>query len=1061
MSLLLVIIEAFLSIIVPGVLLSLALLKKTKLPMFEIVVIGFILGLIFPPVLVWLESYLIPYIHAFSFSESLYNANVIILTLIGIILCFQQKVFNKKQIKWLFGSESKETQVREEYLASSKERILLLRRELSEMGIGLELTKKHEAEEKDLEKKHETEEAILASMSNEEKEKIINLHKEEERKLIEEHEAEEKELLRVHKEKKESGMPIVWLILLFLMALSFGTRVINIGVAPNYFEFDPYYDMISAQYILTYGYQLLYDHSAWPTLVNGTIHRIQPIVPYLEAYWYDIANTHAASASSVDTTLLSLVSSYYPPITAALLVFVVFMLLYHEYGRFPALIGASLAASMPALITTFIAGEQLLEPWGIFAMFFFYAVYLLAVNNTKEKRFAVLAGIAYASTFLGAHYYTVTAGVLAIYIVLQGIIHVLRSEDMREFYKVNAIVIIVFTIFYLLYMPYSATLTERIPSVIGIPVIIAFPLFALIFDFLLEYLSRRYSKLVEGNKALISILSILSVVGIFVVAIEALLGRFNKDIKVLSRFSIASFLGFIIILLILFTPLGKPVDKYIALSTHFITPSIPLFMTVQEYAPTGINFNFGAAGFGIIGLSIAGVNIIIWFILALFTVLELAAIFYRNSRISILMLAAVWPLAIAGMVEVKYLPHFGVGYILAIGVIIGELVMFIMNGYSLKPKRTEVYNKKMLKGLYAISIFVVLLEATVFIQVFSSAMNQNCNTIESNGNAIGYDLFCNQVPNYWLSATNWMRANVGPFGPRILSWWDYGDWINWFGNSNAVLRGDNAVATLDYATAAQYVLGPADSFGASEIAHFMNNVVHAKYLLLDNQLMPKWQALDFLACIDVNETSMQYAEQQGAAQHVPYVLGTSTCELNHDPVYALIPLNISSISSYCQFPNSTVSAVKVILLIGNQEYLNGTYCLPVNFYNSTKPVNLYNPNGTKISNSFIIPNGEFYYGTLQIYGQNFLDFMVVYTPNGPNDTISNAPTEFYSSNYYRGFFFGKLPGFSLAYPKNFTGINYINSTNPVMILQLNNYSGGLPYVTPKPSWVKNNYTMPG
>jgi hypothetical protein len=207
---------------------------------------------------------------------------------------------------------------------------------------------------------------------------------------------------------------------------------------------------------------------------------------------------------------------------------------------------------------------------------------------------------------------------------------------------------------------------------------------------------------------------------------------------------------------------------------------------------------------------------------------------------------------------------------------------------------------------------------------------------------------------------------------------------------------------------------------------------------------------------------MQYAEQQGAAQHEPYMLGTSTCELNHDPVDALIPIppNIS-ISSYCQFSNSTVSAVKVILLAGNQEYLNGTYCLPVSFYNSTKPVNLYNSNGTKISNSFIIPNGEFYYGNVQIYGQSFLDFMVVYTPNGPNDTISNAPTEFYSSNYYRGFFFGKLPGFSLAYPKNFTGINYINSTNPVMILQLNNYSGGLPYVTPKQSWVENNYTMPG
>ena len=113
-------------------------------------------------------------------------------------------------------------------------------------------------------------------------------------------------------------------------------------------------------------------------------------------------------------------SSFYPPITAALLVFIVFMFLYHEYGEKPALIGAALAAAMPTLITTFIAGEQLVEPWGIFAMFFFYAAYLLAVQNLKDKRFAILAGIAFASTFLGAHYYTVDAGVLAVYIVLQG-----------------------------------------------------------------------------------------------------------------------------------------------------------------------------------------------------------------------------------------------------------------------------------------------------------------------------------------------------------------------------------------------------------------------------------------------------------------------------------------------------------------------------------------------------------------------------------------------------------------------------------------------------------------
>ena len=60
MSLIIPLIIGVLSIIVPGFFLALALLKKTKLPMFEIAVIGFIFGLIFPPTMIWLESYLIP-----------------------------------------------------------------------------------------------------------------------------------------------------------------------------------------------------------------------------------------------------------------------------------------------------------------------------------------------------------------------------------------------------------------------------------------------------------------------------------------------------------------------------------------------------------------------------------------------------------------------------------------------------------------------------------------------------------------------------------------------------------------------------------------------------------------------------------------------------------------------------------------------------------------------------------------------------------------------------------------------------------------------------------------
>ncbi|MCL5680360.1 MAG: hypothetical protein M1465_03415, partial [Candidatus Marsarchaeota archaeon] len=102
---------------------------------------------------------------------------------------------------------------------------------------------------------------------------------------------------------------------------------------------------------------------------------------------------------------------------------------------------------------------------------------------------------AFASTFLGAHYYTVDTGVLVIYILIQGVIDVLRGDMTKYFYKMNIIVIAVITIFLILYHPYHATLTGRIPSVLGIPITTSGPLFALIiiaiFDFVPKFLHKQ------------------------------------------------------------------------------------------------------------------------------------------------------------------------------------------------------------------------------------------------------------------------------------------------------------------------------------------------------------------------------------------------------------------------------------------------------------------------------------------------------------------------------------------------------------------------------------------
>ncbi len=1005
---------AFLSIILPGFFLALALLRRTKLNMIEISVIGFMFGLIFPPVLTWLESYLIAYIHAFSFSAGLYGANVIVLTILGIALCVQQGAFSGPGIP---------APAQKSRAAQYASRLAGLRRRISELGVDTELVKRHEREEEEFAARHAQEERAAASLPREERERLSVMHAQEESKLAEEHEREERMLLNNAGNSSSDAAYVlrknwVWILLIALMLFTFYTRMMSIGIAANFFEFDPYFDMQSTMSILTFGYQYLYDTSAWPTAVNGTPHRVEPIVPYLESYWYQISATPSqANASSVSTTLLSDVSSLYPPITAALLVFIIFFFLYHGYGEYPAIVGAGLATAMPALITTFIAGEQLLEPWGIFAMFFFYAAYLLAAQHPKEMRFAVLAGIAYAASFLGAHYYTVIAGVFAIYIVLQGAFDVLRNKDMVDFYKMNAVVIAIIAVFFAVFDPYGSVLTDRVPGLLGIPVTVAFPLMALVLVALFEY-----APLLAKKRGII------------------------KDVNLTERLGWLVVLALLALLLILFTPLGNSVKGYLSLSTHFTTPSIPLFMTVQEYAPTGFNFDFGAGGFGIIGASVGGVNMIVLLVLILFTILSVRAALVRDSKFSILAIAAVWPLAIAGMIEVKYLPHFGVAYILAIGIILGELLLIV----NAKGRERARY---LLLGIAAV---VLLIEfVPTFVTIFA-AQGQTCAQINSTGNGLGFDLFCNTVPQYWLNATAWMRQNVGPYGPRILSWWDYGDWINWFGNSNAVLRGDNAIALLDYRTAARYVLGASDGYGPSNLASFMNNVTDAKYVLFDNQLTAKWQALDFLGCVGTNQTSKAFAVAAGQSVGQPYLLGTSTCELNHDPTYLLVPLSTSSVSDYCQL-SGNATALRTLVLAGNR-ILNQTYCAPTNF--SGNAARLLTTNGTK-TNILLVPNNQFYAGVNNVSGQQFLTFIALYEPNAANSTVTDAPTEFYQSNYYNAFYLGHLPGFKMVYPSNFTGMNYVNGTWPVVIYALDNYTGPLPKVQAKDPWVTNNYTMPG
>jgi len=1148
---------AFFSMFIPGLLLAFALLRKTELHLFEIVVIGFIFGLIAPATLTWLEGYLTTYIHAFTFSLWLFELNALILTIIGALLCYREGVFHD-----LANSLSGRMILpKEDATAAGLDSV---RSRLKRFDAGRQIINKHIQEYHDLMAKHNSEIGSASKLAEEEKTKITALHRETQEKLKEEQLKEESMLLSDLESTKPgpksqfSHLPKVswwvWALLLVLMLVTFYTRLQSIVVAPKFFEFDPYFDMIDTHYILTYGKQLLLDPAAWPVVAAGTNHRIQPIVPYLEAYWYDLVNLLSTHHAAFSPSLMSYVGSIYPPITAALLVFVIFLLLFHEYDEKIGLIGAGLTATMPVLFTTFIAGEQLVEPWGIFTLFLFFAAYMLAIRNPKDKKLAIFAGIAFASTFLGAHYYTVTAGVLVLYILIQGIIDILRKDQLRDFYIMNIVVIITIIILYGLYIPYNATLQGSISSILGVPIIIAAPVLALLLIAILDYAPKIFAK----RKIII------------------------KESNFLTNLLFMIVIGAIITIAVLFTKIGNPIKSYIDLSTKFTTPSKPLFMTVQEYIPTGPLYQFGAQGFGAIGAGLFNVPYLIWLICIVSVALIMLSITFRRSKTGILYIATALPLIVAGFSEVKYLPHFGTAYILLFGIMLGEFYYLVSSNYYKDSKNRNIvlalafalgivsllvgfslysfgiattiglgigfiillilmlyftqhalgaFNIKtiysdhpftaqavLIIGLFFVFGLVFVLAALAFILIYKYAIRQTkekynqmlivlcvglvlfsftshmffygemlsvyqaiagqvawltntsanaCTAMSNNNNDLGYSLYCNTIPQYWLSSMSWINSNVGPNAPRVLSWWDYGDWINWFGNTNAVLRGDNSVASEDYAVAAQYVLGPKYNATPQTLASYMNSN-QTRYVLFDQDLISKWGALDFLGCINVNATSLGYAIAQGKAQNppVPYVLGSSQCELSHDPEYALVPLAAlapqaapnqtqQTIDDYCQMSNTTNVYIKSFMVVGSTVE-NNTVCISET---PTKSgiLNVYNSNGTK-TNAVI--QSSSYLGVQNIQGSLYVEFIVVYLPNA-NGTVTNAPSDFYSSNYYKGFFLGQLPGFRQVYPAtNATGINFVNGTYPIRIFELINYTGGLPPVPAKPPWVHNNDTMP-
>lgn len=859
-------IPVFLSIFIPGFLIALALLRKTKLPLPAIAAFGFILGLVFPPLLLFMYSLV-----GVLYSPQLVLVNLLIVTCIGLLLCIREGAFD----------------------------------------FSLSFNYKRDA---------------------------------------------------------------AWVLLLLIILFSFWVRVQSIG--PIFYEFDPYYYDQMTQFILTKGAVPLNDDLAWYPYPDS--HRNQPITAYLEAEWYAI-HGYVTGNQQFDNSMLATIAGVYPPIVAAITCFLVFMLVAEAYGKKYGLVSAAFVAIMPMIIEKFAAGESEQQPWGVFAAFFFYAAYALAISR-KDDRFAILAGIAAVATTLGSKQDVLVYLIATGYTGLQSLVNYLQKKSNLKLIRTNTIVLACTLFGYLLYSVY---LGWDVPGDI-----LSFG-FVTIFVIGLYLIDQRVKESDERINYLLGYL---------------FLGAALIFITFIPSFPLA---------------LGPKIWSYITNAASIARPSSALYMTVAEEAPTAGEF---ASALGFLGNSTDAVYVIL-----LLSLIAIVYSIYRGSELGILYGVMIFPICYVGFNMSKYMLHVAFMVALAVTVLFGEL------DRGLRSFLKKEFGDLAAWSVFGIALIVLISECFVYpsssinfggpmgdvttgildakYQLPNASLDEgrNCALLEQDGKFISAYLFCSRIPQYWRDPMDWIKNNVAE-NDRVISWWDYGHWINYWGQKKCITRNDHAHPEMDLEVADKFVSNTPEALKEYMIAH------QAKYVLFDQDLISKWGALNFLSCVHNNGTNMSFAYSEAARNHlsVPYQLGTSKCELMHDFERVYVPEQ-PTVDDICQPSDPQNPYVKAY---GS---MNVTYCVLFTTQNGTRSIAnvVYADNMSKINRGFMS------YGGVQYIGSKLYDsYTMLYTKDVWPDGVSGWSDRkglMYDSTFYQGFFLGHLDGFEQVFPTDGKG----------------------------------------
>jgi hypothetical protein len=259
---------------------------------------------------------------------------------------------------------------------------------------------------------------------------------------------------------------------------------------------------------------------------------------------------------------------------------------------------------------------------------------------------------------------------------------------------------------------------------------------------------------------------------------------------------------------------------------------------------------------------------------------------------------------------------------------------------------------------------------------------------------------CNMLTSYWIEFTEW-QFEESPEDARFTSWWDYGHWTNYFGQRNTVLRNDHSNQGMIVEVAHGFIYGTPQELKqvmqeyGSEYVFFDREIIYNS----DGSFGGKFHALNYLSCSRNNETSVA---------HSP---GQSTCEAAHRWEQIAVPA--------AQQP-CTISTLSGKTGVTAYNAISGqpTYCMGETTLSTGETIAVpykldekYENGDLKLHKGFLKQIGTSQDGTI-IFDMYYTKDPV-WVENGEiKSGWEDRTTQFYDSTLYQAFVLESLEGFT-------------------------------------------------